>query len=96
MTEWTDGDRGGRRSAALGGALLLSCRPQALQRTGLWLKFMGDRSDVGAEMAGKCALKSLYAGFFQFPPSSAGHLFGLDQKWLSQGICVLLLGLLVT
>lgn len=46
--KWTDGDR--ERAEAGGGArrwgaLLLSCRPQALQRIGLWLKFMGDRSD---------------------------------------------------
>lgn len=77
MTEWTDGDRG--RSAALG-ALLLSCRPQALQRTGLWLKFMGDRSDVGAEMgmAKKCALSCCTQVFVHFPPSSTVHLFNLE------------------
>lgn len=43
-------ERGRRRGGGGGGArrwgaLLLSCRPQALQRIGLWLKFMGDRSD---------------------------------------------------
>lgn len=73
---------GGRRGARRWGALLLSCRPQALQRIGLWLKFMGDRSDVGREMlmAKKCALRCCTQAFILFPPSGTVNLeFGLQQ-----------------
>lgn len=65
-------ERGRRRRW---GALLLSCRPQALQRIGLWLKFMGDRSDVRREMgmAKKCALSWYTQAFILCPSSGIVH-----------------------